>query len=81
MKQIKYFLVLAATTSLLSCGETTKKDNVTNDPDTAVLKEDTANRLNANPINDTTITEKTNHNTTGTSHENTEEKDEKKDKH
>jgi hypothetical protein len=41
-----------------SCSDTNKKDNTTNSPDTAVLKTDTANTLNANPINDTTIKEK-----------------------
>jgi hypothetical protein len=63
MKYIKLVAVSFAI-MLASCEETVKKDNVTNDPDTAVLKEDPENKLNANPINDTVM----NHDTVPPAH-------------
>ena len=37
------------------CSETNKTDNASGSADTAVLKEDPGNTLNASPVNDTTV--------------------------
>ncbi|MES2702049.1 MAG: hypothetical protein V4649_05390 [Bacteroidota bacterium] len=54
MKTIIFCLGLCLV-ACMSCTETTKTETSTNNADTAVLVQDTANTLNATPVNDTTL--------------------------
>lgn len=53
--KILFYALVACSLCVVSCSETNKKEVSTDNADTAVLVTDTANRLNASPVNDTTI--------------------------
>lgn len=55
MKKIFLLAVIAGTVAAASCSNNTKTADTTSNPDTAVLVQDTANNLNATPVNDTTV--------------------------
>lgn len=55
MKKMIFLGLIAGTLAVASCSNNTKTADTTSNPDTAVLVQDTANKLNASPVNDTTV--------------------------
>ena len=59
MKEIIIGLAVCFMMGAAACGNTTQAGHETNNTDTAVLVKDTANTLNAKPVNDTGVNLKT----------------------